>query len=116
MSIPEEIGRNITFLRSVAKVSREWLSLEADVSQSRLYEIEHGKGNPTVEILAKIANALDFPFEILFACDLPARYAYLVAAQEYVDTPVTIPELIFLVGALNQLRSQKGNITLEELL
>lgn len=69
MSIPEEIGRNILFLRKVRKVSRDWLAEEAHVTRTYLYAVEHGEANPTVEILAKIAYALDCPFEWLFEYD-----------------------------------------------
>ena len=112
MSIPEEIGRNIIFLRSISKVSREWLAMEAKISDSHLYEIEHGKANPTVEILAKIANALDVPFETLFVSDLPSQFAPLVAAEEYCGRAVTIPEILFLYRALDLFR--QGKLKLEE--
>ena len=112
MSIPEEIGRNVAFLRKVANVSREWLSLESGVAQSYLYEIEYGRSNPTVEILARIANALDVPFELLFVEDLPKQFGPVVASQEYTGQPINLQELIFLLQALDRFR--KGSLRLEE--
>ena len=112
MSIPEEIGRNIIFLRKVSGVSRDWLADEAQITRSHLYSIEHGKANPTVEILAKIANALDVPFEILFMSDLPSQYAPVVAAQEYYGHAITMPEFLFLYQALDLFR--QGKLKLEE--
>ena len=112
MSILEEIGRNIVFLRKVANVSREWLALEAGISQSRLYEIEHGKANATIEMYAKIASALDVPFEILFVSDLSSKYAPVMAAQEYYEKPITLTEFFFLHQALALYRD--GKLTLEE--
>ncbi len=112
MSIPEEIGRNIVFLRTLANVSRDWLADEANIARSHLYSIEHGKANPTVEILAKIANALDAPFEMLFVEDLPKQYGAVVAAQQYSGEPVNLHELIFLLKALDLFR--QGKLNLEE--
>lgn len=111
MSIPEEIGRNIVFLRKLSGVSREWLALEAGISQSRLYEIECGKANATIEMYSKIANALDVPFEILFVSDLSSKYAPVMAAQEYYEKPITITEFFFLHQAL--LLHRQGELTLE---
>ncbi len=112
MSIPEEIGRNLLFLRKVRNVSREWLSLESNTSQSQLYAIELGLSNPKVETLAKLAYALDVPFELLFVRDLASQFAPLMAAQEYYDKPVTFPEFLFLYKALGLFR--QGKLKLEE--
>ena len=112
MSIPHEIGRNIQFFRSIAGVSRDWLANEAGITRSHLYSIEHGKANPTVEILAKISNALDCPFELLFECDLPEHYGTVIASRQYTNEPVTIQELFFLHRALDLFR--QGKLNLEE--
>ena len=112
MSIPEEIGRNVVFLRKIKKVSREWLALEAGISRSRLYEIEAGKANATIELYAKISNALDVPFDLLFVSDLSSRYAPFIAAQKYYENPITLSEFYFLHQALALYR--QGKLKLEE--
>ena len=112
MSIPEEIGRNIVFLRETNGISRDRLAAEAMITRSYLYMVECGKGNPTVEILAKIANALDVPFEMLFVEDLPKQYGAIVTTHQYSGDPVNLHELAFLFKALDLFR--QGKLKLEE--
>lgn len=107
MSIPEEVGRNISFLRKLAGVSMEWVCLEANISFSYLYMIEHGKTNPTIEILSKIANVLDVPFELLFDSNLIDNYAQLMAECTEEEQPLTLREVVFLRSALASFRKQQ---------
>ncbi|MBQ9964522.1 MAG: helix-turn-helix transcriptional regulator, partial [Clostridia bacterium] len=57
MSILQEVGRNIVFMREKIGVTQEWLSLETEIAGSYLREIEHGRANPSLDILARIADA-----------------------------------------------------------
>ena len=68
VSIYEEIGETIIRLRKEKGLTQESFALECDISVSYLRLIEHGKANPTVNELWKIAEALDVelrnPFEV----------------------------------------------------
>ncbi len=111
MTIPEEIGRNVAFLRRKIGVSREWLSFESHISQTYLYQIEKGIGNPSIETLAKIAFALDVPFKLLFEYDLPMKYDIVAKSLDTYDE-LSIGEMLFLHRALSLYRA--GKIMLEE--
>lgn len=61
MSIFKLIGRNVKALRKDKGMTQEQLSLEIDMSAPHLRAIEHGRTNPTVKTLERIAKALDEP-------------------------------------------------------
>lgn len=50
------IGQNLEAMRRQHGYSQEYLSDEAEISLSNYRDIEHGRGNPTIETLGKIAN------------------------------------------------------------
>ncbi len=54
-----DIGNRIRFLREANNLTRDSLSEMADISTKFLYEIELGKKGFTVEVLFKLAKALD---------------------------------------------------------
>lgn len=56
VSINEEIGASIVFLRKEKGLTQENLALEAEISVSYLRLIEHGKANPSQNELQKIAK------------------------------------------------------------
>ena len=58
MSILQEIGQNVVRLRKQKWYTQERLALEAEMSVSYLREIEHGKANPTVFALMRLAVAM----------------------------------------------------------
>ena len=59
MSIYDEIGKRIVLSRMLKNMTQENLALECGISPSYLRMIEHGKANPTINELSKIAKALD---------------------------------------------------------
>ena len=59
MSIYDEIGETIVCLRKDKGLIRESLALETGISVSYLRSIEHGKANPTINELWKIAEVLE---------------------------------------------------------
>ena len=59
MSIYEEIGKTIVYLRKEKGLTQENLALETGISVSYLRLIEHGEANPTINELWKIAEVLD---------------------------------------------------------
>lgn len=66
MIIQRQLGMRIRYLRTQKKLSQEDLALEAGVNKNYLSDLERGNRNPTVEVLNKIAKALDIPLNILF--------------------------------------------------
>ncbi|GFI62550.1 hypothetical protein IMSAG049_01734 [Clostridiales bacterium] len=59
MSIYDEIGKTIVYLRKQKGISQERLALECEISISYLRRIEHGDANPTINKLACIAKVLN---------------------------------------------------------
>ena len=59
MSIYEEIGQTIVYLRKEKGLTQEKLTSETGISVSYLRLIEHGNANPTINELRKIAEVLD---------------------------------------------------------
>lgn len=65
MSIPQAIGQNIAQLRKEKGITQERLALESDMSVSYLRAIEHGKANPTISALGRLAFTLEIPFNTI---------------------------------------------------
>lgn len=57
-SLNAAVGSNIRCLRRERKLSQESLAHDAQITTSHLGCIERGTGNPTLETLISIANAL----------------------------------------------------------
>ena len=66
MDINKQLGMRIRYLRKNKQWSIEDLALEASINKNYLSDLERGKRNPTLNILDKIANALDIDLETLF--------------------------------------------------
>ena len=71
------LGRVIRGARKARKLSQETLAYESGVNRSYLSHIERGLQQPTVEILFKLARALD-----ISAADLLARVEGIVTNQD----------------------------------
>jgi transcriptional regulator with XRE-family HTH domain len=74
--------------RIARRLSQLDLALAADVSTRHLSYMETGRAQPSREMLARLANALELP--------LRERNALLVAAgyaPQYPETALTTPEL-----------------------
>ncbi len=63
--INKKIAIKIKFERMKKGFSQEELAYEAGISKTSIWKIETGKVSPTVETLAKIANALEIDFTTL---------------------------------------------------
>lgn len=59
------IGGNIFHWRKYRGLSQEELATKAAITQSIVSELENGDYNPSVEILQKIAHALEIEYELL---------------------------------------------------
>lgn len=60
-----EIGKNIVDLRHRNGFSQEQLALQSDISVSYLRAIEHGRANPSLDILETIAKTLGVQLPVL---------------------------------------------------
>src|SRR5438067_6275688 len=61
------VGKNLRRLRTDRGLSLEQLAKLSGVSRSMLGQIELGQSAPTINVLWKIAQALDEPFSALLA-------------------------------------------------
>ncbi|MBD2872912.1 helix-turn-helix domain-containing protein [Paenibacillus arenilitoris] len=59
------IGENIRQLRKKKGLSQEQLALRAEINASYMGQVERGEKNPTIDVLSKIAHALQIPIEQL---------------------------------------------------
>lgn len=65
-----DFGANIRLLREERAISQTRLAFEAGITQSELSNIERLVANPSLEVVTKIAMALDVPFVRLFQSQL----------------------------------------------
>lgn len=61
------LGRRIAFLRKQQKMSQLELSLDTGLSKSYLSDLENGRRNPSLKILAVISLALGISLSTLFS-------------------------------------------------
>lgn len=61
-----QVGENIRLLRRQRGLSQEKLALKAGINTSYMGEIERAEKSPTIDIIEKIASALDIEIERLF--------------------------------------------------
>ena len=61
------VARNVRRLRVEAGISQEMLAVDAKVQTAHLSRIERQLSNPTLDVLTRIANALDCYIAQLFA-------------------------------------------------
>lgn len=66
MTINKQLGYRIRYLRQQKGMSIEALSLEAEINRNYLGDLERGMRNPTIEIINKIAKALQIDLAVLF--------------------------------------------------
>lgn len=66
MNIKEQFGERLRYLRKCKGMSQERLALEAGVDRTYLPSIEQGKRNVSLEVISKLAKALDIPITDFF--------------------------------------------------
>jgi transcriptional regulator with XRE-family HTH domain len=66
MKLREQVGLNIRNLRNSKGMSQEQLALAADMDRSYVSEIELARFSASVDLLEKIARALDVAPKELF--------------------------------------------------
>jgi transcriptional regulator with XRE-family HTH domain len=65
MDVRKRVGLNLQAIRRSRQLTQEELSDRAGVHQTYLSGLEHGKRNPTVAVLQKLAEALGSDIEDL---------------------------------------------------
>ena len=71
--INKMLGIRIKKLRCEKNMTQEVLSEKVDVSIKYLGELEHGRGNPTLKQIKKLASALDLKIHELLDFDQRAK-------------------------------------------
>ena len=71
LDILTQLGRRIAYLRKAKGISQLDLALEADLSKSYLSDLENGRRNPSVNVLARLSLALGVTLEELFRGVVP---------------------------------------------
>ncbi len=66
MDVKTQLGMRIAYLRKQKGMSQLDLALESGVNRNYISDLENGRRNPSVDILEKIALALDITLEFLF--------------------------------------------------
>lgn len=64
MSIREEIGLKIALFRKEAGLSQRDLADKAGLTQNTIYKIENGKFSVGIDVLGKVAEALNRKVDI----------------------------------------------------
>lgn len=65
---PVIVGRNIRSRREKCGVTQEQLAFAAQIDLTYVGGIERGRRNPSLMVLARIADALDTPLHSLLEC------------------------------------------------
>jgi transcriptional regulator with XRE-family HTH domain len=66
----KDFGKRIQALRKKSGLSQELLAERAEIAHRALQTIESGQGNPTLETISALANALNMGAADLFADEL----------------------------------------------
>jgi transcriptional regulator with XRE-family HTH domain len=76
------VGGNLRRLRGERGLSLEALGRRSGVSRAMLGQIELGQSAPTINVLWKIAKALDLPFSALLAAQAPTSGPRVIRARQ----------------------------------
>jgi transcriptional regulator with XRE-family HTH domain len=61
------LGKNVRKLRQQRKLTQEELAFEAEIDLTYVGGIERGKRNPSLLVMARIADALSVPLQKLIS-------------------------------------------------
>lgn len=67
LNIKQRFGKAVRRRRRELDLSQEELAERAELHRTYLSDIERGEGNPSLEIIEKLANALDISVVSLFS-------------------------------------------------
>lgn len=88
------VGENIRLLRKKRGLSQEQLAFRAEINASYMGQVERGEKNPTIDVLSKIALALQTPLE---------KMVNVVSSPDSADEPVDEGYATKIVHQLNGL-------------
>jgi transcriptional regulator with XRE-family HTH domain len=60
----KQVGETIKARRKELKITQPHLAELAEVSTNTLYKLERGQGNPSLEVLCKLADVLGMEFKL----------------------------------------------------
>lgn len=83
--IAARIGENIRQLRKRRGLSQEQLALRAEINPSYMGQVERGEKNPTIDVLSKIALALQMPIEQIVGVISESDFAAVAEEAGYLD-------------------------------
>jgi transcriptional regulator with XRE-family HTH domain len=66
MTLLQQLGKRIRFLRESKGWSQLSLSVESEINRNYLSDLERGRRNPSIKILQQIAEALSIDLATLF--------------------------------------------------
>lgn len=97
MELQALFGSRIRSIRESANLSRETVAERAKISANYLGEIERGEKRPKLDMIGRIANALEVAPAVLFDYD-----------AEEVDNDILLRKLQLLISALNTEQLQQA--------
>jgi transcriptional regulator with XRE-family HTH domain len=71
MTLPQQLGKRIVYLRQQKGWSQLTLAIESGVNRNYLSDLERGQRNPTLIILSRIAEALTIDLSTLLKGIIP---------------------------------------------
>lgn len=96
MEILKIVGKNLEKARG--EMSRKELAKKAKVTYQHIYEIEEGLKNPSLKVLAKVAEALGINPAILFE-DENKQLATIDSVHRFTKKILSIPDDVYNLAA-----------------
>jgi len=81
--ITKIIGERLRIYRNRAGINQEKLAEKAGIHPTYVGQLERGEKSATLETVAKIARALDLPFEVLFESIIEGNTNNSIAQECY---------------------------------
>src|SRR3954447_3649855 len=69
----EGLGQRVRTMRSLRGMSRKVLAKVSGISERYIAQLEGGKGNVSIVLLRRVANAMGAPLEVLLPSGEPQR-------------------------------------------
>lgn len=66
LTIEEQLGLRIRYLRKEKNLSIEDLALEAEINKNYLSDLERGRRNPSINVINRLAKSLEITLSELF--------------------------------------------------
>lgn len=66
LTIEEQLGLRIRYLRKEKNLSIEDLALEAEINKNYLSDLERGRRNPSIKVINRLAKSLVITLSELF--------------------------------------------------